>query len=166
MERLAYISACERYRYWLTRKWGEGSKFAGFIMLNPSTADASIDDPTIRRCIGFAKSWGCDGIRVVNLFAIRATDPKGIRIGVGAVGPDNDLFILQEAARCQILVAAWGAHGTYQSRDRKVVLGMRRAGFNLKALGWTAKGHPRHPLYMPADAELVDFPLPVEASHV
>lgn len=86
----AVFSPCQRYRYWLERRFSEGDGTAVFVMLNPSTATAETNDPTIRRCIGFARSWGCDYLVVVNIFAFRATDPKVMKAEADPVGSDND----------------------------------------------------------------------------
>ena len=89
----AVLSPCGAYRYLLTRRFGPGKKLATFVMLNPSTADAERDDATIRKCVGFARSWGCAGLQVVNLFAFRATDPTDLRMADDPVGPENDVWL-------------------------------------------------------------------------
>jgi hypothetical protein len=119
MKRSAYISPCGAYRYSLSREWAPGPACT-FIMLNPSTADADIDDPTIRRCIGFAKAWGFGGLAVVNLFAFRATSPKDMQSAAEPVGPANDAAIADGVGLSTIAVAAWGVHGTYRGRDLEV----------------------------------------------
>src|SRR5262245_13227298 len=106
----AELSPCGRYRYALTRTWGDPKKVVCWVMLNPSTADADQDDPTIRRCLGFSRAWGAGGLVVVNLFALRATDPDQLRIAADPVGPDNDSH-LSTAAFGRLVVAAWGARG-------------------------------------------------------
>src|SRR5689334_19453129 len=115
LEDNAVISACGRYRYVLTRQVGPGSRRATFVMLNPSTADATNDDPTIRRCIGFAREWGCGRLVVLNLFAFRATDPADLKRAIDPVGPENrDWF--ERTLRPPHdgpLVCAWGVHGTF-----------------------------------------------------
>src|SRR4051812_26865304 len=110
LEQNAVISACGRYRYLLTRQVGPGPRAATFIMLNPSTADATKDDPTIRRCIGFARQWGCGRLSVLNLFAFRATDPAAMKRADDPVGPENkDWFerILTDAGEGRV-VCGWG----------------------------------------------------------
>src|SRR5262249_40146014 len=106
----AVFSTDGRYRYLLTRRVGPGRKSATFIMLNPSTADATADDPTIRKCIGFARRWRCGVLRVVNLFAFRATDPDVLKAAADPVGPENRRWILRSIRRTnrQIVVCAWG----------------------------------------------------------
>ena len=125
-------------------------------MLNPSTADARRDDPTIRRCMGFARTWGYGGVEVVNLFALRATDPSRLRIARDPVGPENDAHIRAVARRSSALVVAWGIHGALRERDAEVLaLLSRRAPTH--SLGWTKDGHPRHPLYLRRDARLLPY---------
>lgn len=153
----ARLSADGLYRYSLTRTWGAGGDVATFIMLNPSTADATVNDPTIRRCIVFATSWGCSGLAVVNLYALRATDPKDLWKVADPVGPDNDQTIADFLFSSQSwpVVAAWGANA---KPDRvSQVLALPGAA-NLRALGVTKDGAPRHPLYMRSDAQLSPWP--------
>lgn len=155
MRRAAAISLCGRYRYALWREWGSRPawSYATFVMLNPSTADAELDDPTIRRCIGFAKAWGLDGLYVVNLYALRATDPRELRKAADPVGPANDERLAQAAhaalATRTPLVAAWGAHAE-PARVEAVLQGT--AGAAWSTLGLTKAGQPRHPLYLRADS--------------
>ena len=124
-------------------------------MLNPSRADAHRDDPTIRRCIGFARDWGYGGIDVVNIFALRATDPRDLRSVRDPVGPRNDEFILRAAARSPVVIA-WGVHGALLDRGAKA-LRLFGAGTRILALGRTRSGAPRHPLYLRRDAEAVEY---------
>lgn len=153
----ALVSPCGLYRYWLTRTWDQSRPPACFVMLNPSTADAERDDPTVRRCVGFAKRWGWGGLAVVNLFAFRATSPKDLKRAQEPVGPDNDRHLLEFARRAGVAVAAWGAHGAHLGRAREVVALLRGAGVALHCLGTTADGSPRHPLYVRADRALTPF---------
>ncbi len=137
------------YRYLLWRRWADADGVL-FVMLNPSTADARDDDPTIRRCLGFARAWGFGGVEVVNLFAWRATSPRDLRRAAAPIGPRNDQVIAEAAARVQAVIVAWGVHGAHRDRDRQVaaVLEARRP----RCLGATAAGAPRHPLYVRAAA--------------
>jgi hypothetical protein len=147
----AVISLCEKYRYVLWRKWSLGVP-VNFLMLNPSTADATQDDPTIRRCIGYAKAWGAGGLIVTNLFALRSTDPKALKRTPGAVGPENDRWIREAAMASASTVCAWGAHGSLYGRSRQVrrmLDGIPLA--SVFSLRLTAAGEPCHPLYLPAD---------------
>lgn len=153
--RSARISADGLYRYRLTRAWGDG-EIAVFVMLNPSTADAAIDDPTIRRCIGFAKTWGMAGIEVVNLYAYRATNPAELWGADDPVGPDNDEFLTTAAfARPGPLVAAWGVN----AKPPRVMEVLSLPGFDrLQCLGTTKDGYPRHPLYVRGDTRPQAWP--------
>jgi hypothetical protein len=159
LERNAVISACGRYRYLLTRHVGTGPRGAIFIMLNPSTADATIDDPTIRRCIGFARQWGCGRLAVLNVFAIRATNPADLKRAEDPVGPENkDWFdrTLPSAHEGPV-VCAWGVHGKHMDQDLAVLGWLASYGIKPLALGSTRDGHPRHPLFLPKTVDLAPF---------
>ncbi|PDT55075.1 MULTISPECIES: DUF1643 domain-containing protein [Sinorhizobium] len=147
----AIISGCGAYRYRLERQWDGDKPKVAFLMLNPSTADASQDDPTIRRCIGFAKAWGFGGLIVGNLFALRSTDPKALYGHPDPIGADNDQHILAIAKSAHKLVCAWGTHGALHARAREVYEMLEF--FNLAALKVTVEGHPAHPLYIAANTE-------------
>ena len=136
-----------RYRYRLGRRWADGGPAIAFVMLNPSTADAERDDPTIRRCAGFARAWGFAGMEVVNLFALRATDPARLRRARDPVGPGNDRHIAAAAGGADVVLLAWGNCGALRGRDRQVVALL--AGLRPACLGVTQSGQPRHPLYLP-----------------
>lgn len=116
-----------------------------FIGLNPSTADETDDDPTIRRCIGYAKAWGYSGVRMVNLFAYRATKPADLLLAPEPVGPENDAWLLGFAEDAGLVVAGWGVYGAHLARDTTV----KRLLPNLHYLRMTKDGHPGHPLYLP-----------------
>lgn len=150
----AVLSDDGLYRYELTRTWSSAPSVS-FVMLNPSTADASLDDPTIRRCIGFARSWGHGGIRVVNLYALRSTDPKALWGAPDPVGPDNDEYLRRAAVSGGPLIAAWGGH----ARADRVAAVLALPGLEaLQALGVTKAGQPRHPLYLRGDAAPSPWP--------
>lgn len=154
----AILSECGRYRYRLWRTWDEENFLrAAFVMLNPSIADAEQDDPTIRRCIGFAKSWGCGGIVVVNLFAWRSTDPKQLKSIIDPVGPENDRHIRRVLETCSPRICAWGNHGTLRRRDEAVKAIIRGVATGAECLRLSKDGHPGHPLYLPADSVLLPF---------
>lgn len=148
----ASFSACGKYRYSLTRTFGGADGRAVFIMLNPSTADATQDDPTIRRCIGFAKAWNCGELVVLNLFAIRATDPAVMLADADPEGPDNEEHFRRYLAGAQhaetIIVCAWGAHGKHRNQGRKVMGWLQRWDITPECLGVTKDGQPKHPLYL------------------
>jgi hypothetical protein len=116
-----------------------------FVGLNPSTADAMLDDPTIRRCIGFARSWGYGGLMMTNLFAFRATLPRAMKAAIDPIGPDNDQVLRTAYLNAGIVIAAWGAHGAHKGRDVAVRAMLPR----LHYLRLTQGGHPGHPLYLP-----------------
>lgn len=157
MNRSAVMSEDGLYRFRLDRWWGDGPRVA-WIMLNPSRADGDVDDPTIRRCIGFTKAWGYDGLTVVNLYPLRATDPRALRgfeeIASDAVAARNGLAVGQAVAAAAVTVAAWGIHGAMNGIGEW----MRRRLVDEHAvplfhLGLTKGGHPRHPLYVPGDVQ-------------
>jgi hypothetical protein len=150
------------YRYMLSRRWGNGATMK-FIMLNPSTADASEDDPTIRRCIGFARREGLDGIHVVNLFALRSTDPDGLLHHPDPRGTRNAEFIVQALSMPGPNVCAWGGwFDNHKNRPKRInmVEMARRSGVGLHCLGFTKAGAPRHPLYLKRDTPLAPYPYP------
>lgn len=157
----ADISADGKYRYRLWRYFDHPDRLARtvlYIMLNPSTADNVKDDPTIRRCVNFAKSWGFNRIEVVNLFAYRTSSPTQLKLvadRINIAGPDNYEAVTQAAVGADLIVAAWGAHGTYQAQDEAVKRWLH--GYELWTFGVTKTGQPKHPLYMPADAQLERF---------
>lgn len=150
MRKTAVIDETGKYRYLLTRTWDESNPPAVFIMLNPSTADAEQDDPTIRRCIDFARRWDCGGIRVVNVFAFRATDPKELCKVKDPIGPDNFMYIKEAIMNAGIIIAAWGAAGPKMPKAyEKVFEAVEESDITLiHCLGLTKSGHPRHPLYL------------------
>lgn len=147
----AHISADGRYRYELIRRWDDDPMLE-WIMLNPSTADAAVDDPTIKRCIGFAKAWGYGAIVVHNLYALRATDPAALGMADDPFGPLNRSYLGNRIGHCTI--AAWGAN---PAARRWFLDGHRINRPAVYALGFTADGSPRHPLYVRADATPVRF---------
>lgn len=153
MKKAARISDCGKYRYTLSRVWDVTKGAACFIMLNPSTADADQDDPTIRRCIGFARDWGYGGLHVANLFAFRATDPKDMLAAPDPTGPENDHWILYVAGISALVICAWGYHGYYRGRGGSVRFLLAGAGIEPHALRMTNTGEPGHPLYIPSDTE-------------
>jgi len=145
MDKSAHLSHCRRYRYALWRRWGEGPPTM-FVGLNPSTADETADDPTIRRCIAFARAWGYGSLCMANLFAYRATQPSDMLAQDDPVGPENDAYLLRLTAEAGVVVAAWGTHGAYGGRNNAV----RAMLPSLHYLRLTKDGHPGHPLYLPS----------------
>lgn len=152
-EKGAVITEGGVYRYELWREWVPVVRQrALFIMLNPSTADGSEDDPTIRRCVGFAKALRCQALDVVNLFAYRATDPHELASAVDPVGPGNDKYIRSAIRRAHVCVAAWGANPLAKKRACEVDRLASEVGRSLYSLATSKDGSPRHPLYLPAAA--------------
>ena len=147
----AQFSECRNYRYALWREWDESKPQAMIIGLNPSTADETKDDPTVKRCINFAISWGFGGVCVTNLFAYRATKPFEMKASDEPVGSENDAWIMKLAKEASIVVAAWGNHGSYLSRSEKI----RRILKNLHCMKINKSGEPTHPLYLKADLKPV-----------
>jgi len=142
----ARISEDGLYRYALGRRWGDGEPVR-FVMLNPSTADASVDDPTIRRCMSFARTWGYDAVTVLNLYALRATQPRELWKAADPVGPDNDAYLrIAAEGGVGLTVAAWGANARM---DRVEVFRRLFQQTTVHCLGTTKDGSPRHPLYVP-----------------
>ena len=137
------------YRYTLTRVWYPALATITFVLLNPSTADAVQLDPTLRRCVSFAKREGYGGMVVLNLYAFRSKDPKVMMAATDPVGPDNDRVLAEVTGT---VVAGWGTNAAPARVTRALALLPR-----LHALGVTKDGHPRHPLYVPADASLIEW---------
>lgn len=151
----AFFSIDRKYRYVLWRRWGQG-RLVNFIMLNPSTADEVVDDPTIRRCVGFATRWGYDQLAVTNLFALRATYPSYLLKDEDPVGPQNDAWLKGIACQSDTIVFASGVHGTIQNRESwvKGILDQWRPFY---CLGLTKAGRPKHPLRLSAELKPVVF---------
>ena len=146
------------YRYLLWRNFaapGEALRICLFIMLNPSTADASLNDATIRRCIGFARRLGYNALQVANLFGLRSTDPKALYGHPAPVGPRNDDFLSAAIGRAGIIVCAWGTNGGLHQRDYQVRKLIHAAGKVPHCLGVTKDGHPKHPVRLANNTELV-----------
>ena len=139
----ARFSACRRYRYALWRRWDDGETVL-FVMLNPSRADARRDDPTIRRCIGFARSWGFGALAVGNLFALRTPSPRELARSNAPIGNANDRWLRRLQHDAALVLAAWGNHGRLLGRADAV----RPTLSDPHTLGLTRCGHPRHPLYV------------------
>jgi hypothetical protein len=135
------------YRYRLERGWAPSKGTVTWIMLNPSTADADLDDATIRRCIGFTERWGLGLLVVVNLFGLRATLPEVLYGASDPVGPLNDTYLRTAVEEADTVVVAWGAHGRY--KDRATQVATMFSDQRLYCLGRTNDGQPRHPLRIP-----------------
>jgi len=152
VRRAAAISECGRYRWWLRRSWrhgGDGRQVC-FVMLNPSSADAFRDDPTIRRCMGFARTWGFSTLSVRNLFAWRTADPAELLTAEDPIGEARGDLAMRSARSADLIVAAWGADVPF-GRDRQAIAFL--VGRPLYCLGITKTGQPRHPLYVRSDTK-------------
>lgn len=150
--RTALISPCGRYRYYLTRTWAAGLARMVFVMLNPSTADADIDDQTVRKCVRFAELAGCGSLAAVNLFAFRATDPDDLKAAQYSVGPDNDFWLLSACSAAEMVVYAWGANADKHRvarRAREVQALLAPYVKHPLCIAKTLNGHPQHPCMAP-----------------
>jgi hypothetical protein len=144
------------YRYMLTRRWAPGPTVC-WVMLNPSTANAFRSDPTVKRCISFSQRAGYGGLAVVNIYALRSTDPAKLWRHKDPIGPLGDQFIREQAASRTSVIAAWGTHGARNQRGQHVADALADAGLQLYCLGTTANGQPKHPLYVRGDTPLVPY---------
>ena len=145
----ARFSACRRWRTLLWRCWDDARPVVNFLMLNPSTADETVLDPTCTRARDYAERWGYGALLVTNVFAWRATDPVEMRAAPDPVGRGNDAAILRAAKAAQLVVCAWGNHGLYLGRSEAVQRLLHGAGVALHVLRLNANGEPAHPLYLP-----------------
>lgn len=147
----AELSPCGTFRYRLQRTWNPDAPLIVFLMLNPSTADATSDDATLRACLSRALAGGFGRLTVLNLFALRATDPARLQQAADPVGPGNEAALrdgLSDLKADDRLICAWGNGGRLQGRGAAVVRQLRERGLALHHLGLTASGEPRHPLYV------------------
>jgi hypothetical protein len=161
----ATISPCGKYRYTLERRESERGPFVLWLMLNPSTADADKDDPTIRKCAGFTHRMGFRNFEVCNLAAYRATDPRHLfaarKSGVDIVGPDNIRTLSWKIQRAAVIVGAWGTHGYQLGSERGNIDGLVwSAGKRTYNLGYTANDQPRHPLMVGYEDGLMRMAVP------
>ena len=153
----ATISACGRYRYDLHRCWRLdcGKGLVNFILLNPSIGDHLLDDPTIRRCRGFAQSWGYGSLVITNLYGFRATDPDALALADDPIGEENDIYLGARANEADLVVFGWGTHPMARRRAGDVESLVLDAGKVPHVLRLTKGGHPAHPLYLPANLDPV-----------
>ena len=154
----AILSVDRAYRYALWRRWGEGP-WVTWIMLNPSTADEDVDDPTIRRCTGFTKAWGYGGFTVVNLYALRSTDPKALLDHPDPIGSGNGYHLSVAIRQGALNIAAWGA-GAGGLPYVDIIRLAKAEDRQLHCLGTTKAGFPRHPLYVRGDTAPTPWPPP------
>jgi len=154
----AMFSKCERYRYVLSRQWDSTKPPMVFIMLNPSTADEVDNDPTVQRCQTRALRSGHGGVTVLNLFAWRATFPQELTAADDPVGPENDAAIRSWTDMpYATYVAAWGTWGRLLGRGSDVSRHLQERGVRLMTLGVNKDGSPKHPLYLPYSATLIEM---------
>jgi len=152
----AVFDSSGKFRYSLWRQWDNERPRLCFIMLNPSTADDAHNDPTIARCVSYARRWRFGSLEVVNAFAYRATDPTKLARVRDPVGPLNDGYILKAVRASAQVVLAWGNHALLDDRHAEVVdLLAERA--DIYCFGITKLGQPRHPLYVRNEAPLLPF---------
>lgn len=151
----AILSRNRLYRYVLWREWDTSKGTCVFIGLNPSTANETEDDPTLRRCVNFAKDWGFGKCVIINLFAYRTTNPDELKKQDKPVGYKNNHHIKTESVNAAMVVAAWGNHGFFLKRDEKVLKLLK--DIRLKCFKLTSKGQPVHPLYQSKDISLIDY---------
>ncbi|MFT5930149.1 MAG: hypothetical protein ACI9GE_000334 [Oceanospirillaceae bacterium] len=151
----AKLSSCRRYRYALWRTWDDSKPYVMIVGLNPSTADETQDDPTLIRCINFAKAWGYGGVCMANLFAFRATAPNDMKVSSDPVGLENDRWLAKLSKDAGIVVAAWGNDGGHLGRSSKVKAMLP----NLHCMKINKSGEPSHPLYLKSD--LVPLPMAI-----
>lgn len=164
MDGAAKISDNKAWRYWLTRRWWPGPRTVNFVMLNPSTADATHNDSTVRRCIGFAQTWLSHELVVTNLFAFRSSRPEDLWEDTEApVGPGNDVYLLEEAQKADLVVVAWGNHGSFRDRGQQVLKMFALGGIKVHHLGLNKGGQPKHPLYLRSDIQPIEYDMGVIA---
>ena len=144
----AEYSTCGLYRFRLTRTWSQAGRHALFIMLNPSTATEIKNDPSVERCERRARALEFGSFTVCNLFAFRSTNPDKLKNIRDPHGIGNDAAIESSSKCADIIVCAWGNHGAHLNRGKFVESMLRDSGFDLHHLGITARGFPKHPLYV------------------
>jgi hypothetical protein len=146
MKKHAEISHEGKYRYELSRIWDEEKPKVLFIMLNPSTADAEVDDPTIRKIMKFAQSWGYGGVYVGNLYAFRSRDPKRLKHTDDPIGPKNKTHIQRLLGLTKKIIYAWG-------NNEKEPCWLRELVDTPYCIDISKKGVPKHPLYLKSDLQ-------------
>lgn len=160
----AIISDCGKYRYRLERHGLAGAGPIAWIMVNPSTADAEVDDPTIRKVVGFTTRLGGGWAIVGNVFAWRATDVRDLKAAHDPHGPENDAHLRQIIADAPVVIVAWGPTAKLpkllRHRYMRVVRIADDLGIKLMCLGTAGDGHPRHPLMLAYDTPLTEWKRP------
>lgn len=151
----ALISECGQFRYYLIRQWDAGLPLLGFVMLNPSKADAILNDPTIKKCMTFAHALGYGGIVVMNLYAYRATNPADLKRAGYPIGPLTDTVIQLLLPSCAAVVCAWGANARQRPERAAQVHSLLLRHSAVYALRLLSDGTPEHPLYLPSACKLI-----------
>ncbi|WP_100638366.1 DUF1643 domain-containing protein [Marinobacter salexigens] len=151
MKNTAKLSDCRKYRFALWRTWDESKPYVMFVGLNPSTADETTDDPTLIRCMNYAKSWGFGGVCMANIFAFRATAPNDMKAAADPIGSENNEWLIKLSDDAGLVVAAWGNDGSFLGRSEQV----KELLPNLHCLKLNKSGEPAHPLYQKADRKPV-----------
>ncbi|VAW44932.1 generated by GeneMarkS [hydrothermal vent metagenome] len=160
MKNTAKLSDCRKYRFALWRTWDDSKPHVMFVGLNPSTADETTDDPTLTRCINFAKSWNFGGVCMANIFAYRATEPSAMKVAKDPIGSENNDWLIGLSNEAGLVVAAWGNDGSYLGRSEQV----KQLLPNLHCLKLNKSGEPAHPLYQKADMKPVPMNLIIKNS--
>ena len=158
----ATFSSCQTYRYALWRIWEPSAPTILFIGLNPSTADAKQNDPTIRRCISFAKRWGYGVMYVANLFSLRTPHPKHLKAAPDPIGYETDYWLTHLSHNADCVIACWGNHGSFCHRDQVITAMIA----NLYCLAITKQGQPAHPLYLPNTLIPIPFTHASNSCHI
>lgn len=160
VERTAVFDQTGQYRYQLGRRWRAAGHSVTFVMLNPSRADASCDDPTLRSCMQFAWRWQYAALLVVNLFGYRTPHPQELKQASDPIGDDNDRYLLQAVEEADQVVLAWGNWGSLVERDRIVLNLLIPYQSKLTYLQLNRSGQPRHPLYIKRSTLPQSYPVP------
>ena len=155
MKKDAIISTDKKYRYSLSRIWNEKLPLVAFVGLNPSTADDKIDDPTLIRCIAYAKKWQYGGVYMINLFAYRATEPSEMKNAIEPVGEENTEHIKKVISNVDKVICAWGNDGAFLNQN-KMILSLIETPYCLKV---NKTGEPAHPLYLKKTLEPIFYNL-------
>ncbi|MEM6869286.1 MAG: DUF1643 domain-containing protein [Cyanobacteria bacterium P01_C01_bin.121] len=157
MERTAIFDRTGLYRYQLGRRWQAQGRAVTFVMLNPSRADDSDDDPTLRACIQFAQRWDYAALSVVNLFGYRTPHPSELKTATDPIGAENDRYVMESVSAADKVVLAWGNEGGLLGRDHAILSQLTPYKEKLYCLHRNRSGHPRHPLYVPRSTSLKLF---------
>jgi len=164
LERTAIFDATGDYRYRLDRQWQAQGSTVAFVMLNPSRADATCDDPTLRACIQFAQRWCYSSLSVVNLFGYRTPQPALLKKAKDPIGDENDEYVLKAVSEATSVVLAWGNEGGWMKRDRAILNLLTPYEPKISCLAINRSGHPRHPLYIKRDTVRQPFYLSLDTT--